>query len=80
MEGLPAELPIEEQEEQELERSRVLMILGVSGLASSLSRPKEAMSSMKEGRADIDLKIKDVVQRRMNSLQRVIHSSYKDVF
>jgi hypothetical protein len=71
MEGLPpsAELPIEEQEEHELERSRVLMICGVAGLASSLSRPKEAMSSMKEGRAAIDTKIADVVRCQENSLQ-----------
>jgi len=45
------ELPNEEQEEHEEERSRVLTILGVSGLASSM--PREAMSSMKEGRAAI---------------------------
>jgi len=38
----PSELPNEEQEEHEEERSRVLTILGVSGLASSM--PREAMS------------------------------------
>jgi hypothetical protein len=46
-----AELPNEEQEEHDEERSRVLTILGVAGLASSM--PREAMSSMKEGRAAI---------------------------
>lgn len=47
----PSELPNEEQEEHEEERSRVLTILGVAGLASSM--PREAISSMKEGRAAI---------------------------
>lgn len=73
MEGLQlsVELPIEEQEEQEDERSRVLTMLGVeAGLASSM--PREAMSSMNEGRAAIDTAISDGVQRREDSLRWAI--------
>lgn len=44
------ELPREDTEEQEPERERGALMRGGEGLAS-LSRPREAMSSMKDGSA-----------------------------
>lgn len=44
------ELPREDMEEQEPERERDVVMRGGEGFAS-LSRPREAMSSMKDGSA-----------------------------
>jgi len=46
------ELPREETDEQDPERDRLAEIHDLGGLRS-LSRPRDAMSSMKEGRAGI---------------------------
>lgn len=69
------ELLIEDTEEQEPERERIVVMRGGLGEGlASLSRPREAMSSMKEGRAAIWADVGRSMRRRKDGLQRCLES------